>query len=273
MLLDLTILSDIIKIITLINNNINLMSQNFFSVIVVGDNPQQLLSVYDSNHKVEPYIKYKFQDAQNIQENEIKVLKSLIKTNKLNSMDEINIRQRLREIEKLSPHDYFDLLGYDEEIDDEGNILSTENPLGKYEWCEIGKRFSTPFILKNGSKTFQALKKDISWNEMHLNNQFTYETVWELIMEGKEPTTEEEKTLYNNMQNLDNYFAHFKSKEDYVLYNTSFFHYAFLNKDGWQDMDDAKSDKEWVTKFYQKFIEPLDDNSLLTVYECKKNTN
>ena len=61
----------------------------------------------------------------------------------------------------------------------------------------------------------------------------------------------------------------FSSKEDYVSYNTSLFYYAYLDKDGWKDMDDAKSPNDWIVNFYDRFIEPMNPKELITLYECR----
>ena len=135
----------------------------------------------------------------------------------------------------------------------------------------MGKFFSVPFKTLNGEETFQARKKDIDWDSIHLNNQAVYKTAWETVMEGKEPKTEEDKIVYENMKNRKAYFEKYGDKKTYVISNTAFWGYAFLSeKEGWKELEPNVNQFIWVSQFFDRFIEPLDDNTLLTIYECVK---
>ena len=50
----------------------------FFTVMVVGDDPEGLMKKYDKALKVKPYIKYKYLDAEKIQKSAIKVLSGIV---------------------------------------------------------------------------------------------------------------------------------------------------------------------------------------------------
>ena len=39
------------------------VKNRFYSLMVVGDNPDEMIKKYDSKLKVEPYIKYHYDDA------------------------------------------------------------------------------------------------------------------------------------------------------------------------------------------------------------------
>ena len=54
------------------------MSSKFFTVMVVGDDPEGLMSKYDKALKVKPYVKYKYLDADNLRKNAIKLLSNVI---------------------------------------------------------------------------------------------------------------------------------------------------------------------------------------------------
>jgi hypothetical protein len=103
-----------------------------------------------------------------------------------------------------------------------------------------------------------------------MNNTYTYEIVWKLIKEGKKPSSEEEETLFNNMKDNVNYFANFKNVDEYVIHNCAYWNYAYLDKDGWQDMDDDKDYSSWISTFFDKFVTKLNPNDKITIFECTK---
>ena len=90
-------------------------------------------------------------------------------------------------------------------------------------------------------------------------------------MEGSTPTTEYEKQIFDNMKDKTAYFQKFENKENYVISNTAFWGYAFLSeKTGWVDASDTNDQFVWMAEYYNMFIKNLPDDTLLTIYECKK---
>ena len=64
---------------------------------------------------------------------------------------------------------------------------------------------------------------------------------------------------------------YFVTKENYVISNTAFWGYAFVSeKTGWMDADDAEDQFAWMSTFYDLYIKNLDDDTLLTIFECTK---
>ena len=244
---------------------------NYFSVMVVGENPEELLKPYSKSLIVDDYIVYKLEDAKKLQDNEIIVLEGLLKLNTLSPTEENYIKEKLDLIKSSTSEEYFnDILTDGMKKDENGNALSNVNPNGKFTYAKKGRRFSLPLKLYDKSENWQARCKEVDFESMHLMNYRTYETVWEMFKEGREPKTEQEITLYDNMKTLDNYFDSFKSKDEYVIYNTAFFHYAYLDeKQGWHDMDEEKTSFDWIANFYEKFVENLNPDDLITIYECK----
>jgi hypothetical protein len=43
-----------------------------------------------------------------------------------------------------------------------------------------------------------------------------------------------------------------------------------VSKNGWVELDDGMDQFVWVRNFYESFIDPLPDDTLLTIYECQK---
>ena len=242
---------------------------DFFVTIVAGDNPEELMKQYDKNITVEPYVVYKYKDAELIKKRYLELLHNLLNAKTVNKEEKEEIMVSIDEINDTSAEDfYFDFT--DEYMLDPktGDALCDKNKNGKWSYYQIGKFFSVPFITKDGDEKFQAHKKDIDWDKIHLANQDTYITAWELVMDKRPPKDEREKKIYENLKTRNGYFEKFKTKENYVVNSTAFWGYAFLSeKTGWVQLEDNQNQFEWVSNFFNNFIKPLDENTLLTIYE------
>lgn len=245
-----------------------------FTVLVVGDNPEELMKKYDINLKVERYIKYKYLDADKMKKNSIKVLTEIVNTPKKFNLSPFHVdyfKQQIKAINEMSSFEYYSNVTNGLYYDEEGNALSDRNPNGKWLSYNIGKSFSLPLVLNNGEETYQALVEDVNWGAIHMNNTMLYELVWQLVHGEKEPSNEEEEKILSNMKDKTNYFSSFKNMDEYVAHSCSFWHYAFLDENGWVDMDDGFKSIDWVINFYDKFISNLRPNSKITIFECTKN--
>lgn len=248
-------------------------SSKFFSVMVVGDNPEKLMEKYDMAKEVKPYVKYKYLDAEKMHKNAIKVLKQIAEKPELFGLTKFQtdaFKDQLHKLENLTPFEYYQTLTAGLFYDKNGNAMSEENPDGKWATYRLGKNFSLPLILNDGTETYQALNKDVDWSKMHLVNDMAYRIVWRMVVEGEEPQNDEQKVWYENMKNKSNYFANFKDEDDYATYNTSYWNYAYLDKDGWKDVDDEGDQMEWISKYYYRFIENLKPDDKITIFECTR---
>ena len=246
---------------------------NHFVALVAGDNPETLMSPYDKNIKTGPRVVYKYSDAEKIRNQYISIYKSIISSDKIEEGPfKEDAKDKLAIIENQTPEDfYYDLTDEYEHDEKSGDAITNENPNGKWSSYRLGKLFSVPFILNDGTETFQARKGDINWSLMHLHGGEIYERAWEMVMEGSEPQTDYEKTVYDNMKARTAYFEKFGTKENYVLGNTAFWAYAFVTTTGnWLELEDDMDQFVWVNNFYETFIDPLPDDTLLTIYECRR---
>ena len=249
-------------------------NSRFYSLMVVGENPKQLVEKYGSDYKTEPYVKYKYLDAKKYQDAAKKSLKAV-----LDNADKIGIdpsvkealEVRLDNLSKITPFEYYRELTNGMYYNEDGDALSEENPNTKFNTCRIGRNFSLPLKLKDGTESYSALAKDVDWNEMNGKGKEIYEAAWELVMERREPKTEDEKTIYQSMKDKETYFQNFKSKEAYVNYSTAYWNYAYADKNGWIDVDDEGNEEKWINNFFQRFVENIDPNDLVTIFECSIN--
>jgi hypothetical protein len=247
-------------------------ASKFYSLMVVGDNPDELIKEYDINKKVEPYIVYRYKDREKLRKNAIKSIQNLLdNSGKIDLNDAIKdyFQEKIFTLKHLSDFEYYSSITDGLSYDSDGNAISTKNHMGKYESCKIGKNMCIPLILKDGSSVFQAHVNDVDWSKIHRANKEQYKVVWELFHKNREPETEQEKEIYENIKNQVNYFKEFSTVDDYINYSSSYWNYAVLNKDGWTDAEDMKN-YEWITKFYDKYIKTLSNNELITIYECTK---
>lgn len=244
----------------------------FLSVMVVGDNPEQLMEKYDKSLKVKPYIKYRYLDAKKMKENSLKMLSEI--TNKpekftLSKFQVDYFKERLKAINAMSSFEYYRTITEGMHYDENGDALTDINPNGKWDKYNIGKNFSYPLKLKNGKEAYQAYAKDINWDDMHMNNEYVklFETIWALVIDDDDPSTQDEKSLKENWISKKNYLSNFKTVDDFVSHNCAYWNYAFLNSDGWVDMDDEINESKWISNFFERFIEQLKDDDLVTIYE------
>lgn len=252
------------------------MGSKFFTVLVKGDEPEKLMSKYDASLKVKPYIKYKYLDAEKLKQNSVKILTDIINKHDLFGLkkDALDFyKEKLKAISSMTSFDYYTFITSGMFYDEDGNALSEENPNGKWDKYNLGKNFSYPFKLVDGSESYQAYAKDINWELMHMNTDRVklFETIWALAIDGDDPSDENEAKLKELWESRKNYLSNFKSADEFAAHNCAYWNYAYLDENGWVDMDDSKGETEWITNFFDRFIEPLDDKAKLTIFEYSHN--
>lgn len=245
---------------------------NHFVAIVAGDNPEVLMSPYDKHIEIEPRVVYYYADAEKLRQQYIQVYESIIKSDKVpEGPFKEDAKDKLAIIKSQNAQDfYLDLTEEYEHDPETGDAITKENPDGKWSSYHMGKLFSVPFVLNDGTESFQARKKDINWERMHLFGGQIYERAWEMVMEGSKPDGDYEEQIFKNMKARTAYFEKFGTKENYVLSNTAFWGYAFVSGAGWLELEEDMDQFVWVRNFYERFIDPLPDDALLTIYECTK---
>lgn len=250
-------------------------NSRFFSVMVVGENPQKLMEKYSVDYEVEPYVKYKYLNAKKYKETAIKALdKLLAESDKIGIPPRIkeSLMERLEALKKLSSFEYYRQLTEGLYYNENGDALSSENPNAHWNTCHIGRNFSMPLKLKNGENSYSALSKDIDWDSMYNVNKTLYNAAWEMVMDGREPTNDTEKTVYESMKDKEAYFSKFNSKEEYVDYSTAYWNYAYVDENGWVDVDSYEGDEtKWIQSFFENFVSKLKPNDLVTIFECSTN--
>lgn len=246
---------------------------SYRSLMVVGENPATLLDIYDMNKKVEPYVKYKYSDAKKLKELAISSLSELLANAdkfELTKFQRDYFTDKLKTTKATSDLDYFINLTNGLDYDKDGNAITTENPNGKWKKCRLGCDFSTPFVKTNGESSFQAKKGEIEWEFIHMRKKRVqlFSGLWDVIKEGKEPSSDKERNIAELWQDNKNYLDNFETKEELITHSCMYWNYAVVNENGWFSMDDdGMTDRLWIATFYDKFISGLSDDTLLSIYE------
>ena len=251
-------------------------NSKFFSVMVVGENHKEIMEKYSLNREVDSYVKYEYLKADKYLNNSIKALDSI-----LSNADKIGLEPQVKEaltvriktLKKMTPFEYYRDLTNGMYYDENGNALSTENLDGHWKTARVGRNFSLPLVLKDGSETYSAKVGDVNWDAMNEPTAL-YEAAWEMVVDGREPTNDEERKVYESMKDKLAYFSNFKNKEEYVTYSTSYWNFAFVDENQWVDIDSYGGDeKEWIETFVERFVKNLDPSKTVTIYECSINNS
>lgn len=244
-----------------------------FVCIAAGDNPDELMKEYDKNAKTEPKLIYEFSKIEDIKKKFINMYTMALNNEDLNPAQREYVRSTLKDISDMDNEEFYYEIVSDGDliIGKDGNAYSTKNDNGKWSSYNIGKIFSIPFYTKDGREVFQAKKGEIDWPSIHLHGGDIYARAWEMVVDGDKPTNDYETNIYENMKDKLHYFEKFATKENYVISNTAFWGYAFVSdKTGWIDASDKEDQFAWMRNFYDMFIKNLDDDTLLTIFECRK---
>lgn len=219
-----------------------------FAIAVITSDPDNLsdmLAPYDEGISVEPYIR--------------ETSEEVIKTYKEKTgATEVDINSLIEWAKEW----------YDEDIDEQCNILTTYNPNSKWDWYSIGGRWSDLLDNIKGEKVLVAKIKDINFNSLRndpvIINQLKEE--WEMNIAG------------DSFYKPEYFIQKYKDLEGYIKYNLTFSTYAVLNNDGWHEpgqmgwfaTTDATVDQErdWNSTYYETFIANVDPELYLIIVDC-----
>ena len=226
-----------------------------FSVAVLvksEENVHDLLAPFDENMNVEPYI--------------ARTKSELIQESK---NQKASIEKRIKEIKDYEVQDwekpfldaktdeeFYDAITEDyEQYDEEGNLLYAYNPEGRWDWYEIGGRWTDCLPLKDGETADYAPLKDINFD-------------------GSDEAYYGQLNYWHNhvINNDDDEAKRLKEKYNAETYAKSMckFHTCAVIHDGkWEESEEIFStDEDWVINFYDRFIKHRDPEDVLYVVDC-----
>ena len=236
-----------------------------------NQNIEDLLEPYDENITVTPYIKKTREEIiKQVKARKKKIIENIAKSNyKLSDWE--------REILNcVTDEDFYKSGTYeDEKYDVNGNLLSTYNPNSKWDWYEIGGRWSGMLKTKNGQHVDECLVRDLDLtpDKKEYNEAIRF---WELVVE-KQPLKNGEKQPFNYYKK-EYFLERYGTKENYAKIQSQFSTYAVLMPDGkwyepgqmgWWGISGATVDKEkeWDNN-YHKFIDQVEADWTITIVDC-----
>lgn len=246
------------------------MREHYVLIVAGGDQENRLNQFSNESHK-ERKLVYKKSEAKEILEKYKKTYEEFIHSCPPEELNDF-INDQYRYLCETNPEDFYADITYNMELDSDGNAWIYENPEAKFKSWGVAGVFANPFILKTGEEAYSAVNSDIDWGKTHMMPEEVayYDRVWEMCVNRKRPRNDIEKRAYKNMKNRKQYFLNFENKETYVASNTSFWAYAFLGTDNkWEWFEDSgRTQFQWMTEFYDRFIKDLPEDTQLTIYEC-----
>lgn len=170
---------------------------------------------------------------------------------------------------------------YDEEdLRPDGSIFSSYNPNSKWDWYEIGGRFSDIVPLVGGGYDNEASMEDVDIDHRDEEQYNNAKRFWQLYVEGQEPITEKDKELIKFVfYNKEYYKERYADAEEYAEWVSGFTFYAALlpngewlepGQMGWWGISSATADddKAWRKKVKEILKQAKDNNWDIAIVDC-----
>jgi hypothetical protein len=159
-----------------------------------------------------------------------------------------------------------DWAGCNEKDSETGKYGYWENPNKKWDWWQVGGRYSDRLMLRNsGSKVDSAIVKDIDFDEMTQVQVKMRENLWREA-EGEDDATRYFK--YGIEKNM--------TYEQYIKQAQSFTTFAVIMPDGkWYEKGQmgwwacvSNEEAEWGEKYKERFLDTAKPEWTLTIVDC-----
>lgn len=160
-----------------------------------------------------------------------------------------------------------------------GDVVSTYNPLSKWDWYEIGGRWGG-YIKTNEGDSNKAKIKNIT-NLFDVKKANEARIFWDIYVDGKEPITEYEREIAEkpHLYSKDYYIKYYQNVDNFVDCQATFSTYAFIDEFGewhekgsmgWWGISDQTDDAEevWVKKFKEYLTDDSRKDYWLTIVDC-----
>jgi hypothetical protein len=214
-----------------------------FSVTVVGD-VENVLAPYDENKEVDPYVKHNADEVERVfKQHKVDCYARQRKGEPLNAFDVNTLSMDHVTSEWWGEWDYGDL-------DAAGNGTSTYNPKSKWDWHELGGRWTGELILKKGKKGIlgrpgvfnnkpahnadSARICDIDWAAMKKNAEKRAAETWDDIITPSKESKEWYKQEYLDTRKAD-HLKIYGTKKEYV------------RRSGFWTTHDLVTENEWIS--------------------------
>ena len=197
----------------------------------------------------------------------------------------------------------YELIGYEEDIGENGEIYSTYNPNSKWDWYDIGGRWRNSLLTReDNNDTFEhnsfaehygkfddvktapkgykwvngAKIKDIDFKKMKelaYNKNIRW---WELVVEEKPLEEGEEKPF--NLYKKEYLVKRYGDKEHYAEIESTFHTFAFVDEEEWHEKGEmlsfgldtvTKESEEIYLEKFQEYIKAEENqDKYLIIVDC-----
>lgn len=219
-----------------------------FTVMVIGEDPEEQLAPFDENMEMEPFVKFTKEGLIADEKRRMQEYKKNYYDVYLADPDKYiaecknphHIEYIANEFPKkltLTDEEIYQqaIEDYPESIDENGSVLSTYNPKSKWDWYSLGGRWSGLIKLKEGAKGIEGE-----------SGAFGNETGIDQARKGDIANLDEIRT-----------FAVIKDGEWYERGEMGW----------WACVSNEKAEEEWENEF-RKLLEGLPDDTLISIYDC-----
>lgn len=272
------------------------MSHYTVAVLTKDDNPDLdfIMSPYDENRQVAPYVS---STREQIIQREREYMQSLYDSKysewlrdpdayetRCNNPQHIEALKALPDRMKRSDEEIYQAVSADygqEEITEDGSVLSTYNPHSKWDWYSIGGRWQGMLLLKPGKMG----KKGKAEFMCEIGNDYDSALVSdvdfdEMKHQQKLALAPYEQAIKNNLYKESYMRERYPSEEIYIQRSINFNTYAVVTPDGcwhsagdmgWFGMSSESADEEadWKDHYFERFLQPgIDNGWYITILDC-----
>lgn len=241
---------------------------------------EQLLAPFDENLKVEPYISRTRE--QIIEEGKKRKECWKQKIEEETSIDKLkefllapSYQWARKYLSAETDEDFHFAEACAEELDVDGNEWSTYSKNSKWDWWDIGGRWRKSLRDYNGN--YHDTLRISEWDYNYINPEAIkrYSRLWEVAVEGAEPTEEEKIRLFYTPEY---YLKKYGNKSNYIKSMMTFSTYALLTPDGewlepgrmgWWGVSgaDPVDEGKWERDF-TSLIDTFDKDMYITIVDC-----
>jgi hypothetical protein len=259
-----------------------------YTVMVIGDDVDWILEPYNESLEVEPYID---QTKEELHKEFMACYGRIYAENKpeglLDAFEELTLSLdgvNAKWLDKWNG----------QKLDKHGNALTTYNPDSKWDWYQVGGRWSGSLILKSnrkgklGSKSWAneneeipsgradvAFKKDIDWDAMNKEAAEDAAKDWDDLFDPNPDHCRYNPKYVTKQREL--HLKMYGTKEEYVKRRGIWTPYAYVSEDGWvapgsmgwwgMSSDDTE-DRDKYDQEFKEFISNLPGNATITMVDC-----
>lgn len=273
-----------------------------FSVLVIGRGVDEQLEPYDENKEVAPYKRKCWcinlnasTDARKRVEREYKsidILREEFKNEK--DQSDKNWKKFIKHYQDLSKK-YTEQHPLYNKPDPKcksckgtGKETTRYNKDSKWDWYQIGGRWAGMLLLKKNAKTgSRGDKSSLMENDPYSNNGFDSAQKKDIDFKAMENNSKDKEYYSKNWDEImsgkgfykpEYYIERYGTKENYIKSVMKFTTFAVVRdgewfekgRMGWWGMssETPEEEKKWEEGFFKEFIEPLPDNTRLTIVDC-----